>query len=297
MRLARSLLADPYRDRLLVSAAGRALAFDRELRPLPLKLTESDGKSSKSWLSAFGGQFVGCEPDGSILASGKRPDRDTYTASADPGLKPVTALRLEVLRDEKLPKNGPGRQDNGNLHLSEFEAYYFQPGKGLGQKLKFKKASADFNQESWTIQHALDGNPATAWGIHPEEGKPHTAVFVLAAPALLAGLGLISPSTLLMIGVGLALVAHDAALLVLGAQWLPAVPVMQILAVAAAFSAITLPLGSVLGATGDPRIVLFLHATRTRLAHPVTSELLDLHAPLPRDCDDFVKALADAATL
>jgi 23S rRNA pseudouridine955/2504/2580 synthase len=42
---------------------------------------------------------------------------------------------------------------------------------------------------------------------------------------------------------------------------------------------------------------MFLHATRTRLAHPVTSELLDLHAPLPRDCDDFVKALADAATL
>jgi hypothetical protein len=67
MRLARSLLADPFRDRLLVSAAGKALAFDRELRPLPLKLTDSDGKSSKAWLSAFGGQFVGCEPDGSIL--------------------------------------------------------------------------------------------------------------------------------------------------------------------------------------------------------------------------------------
>lgn len=79
MRLVRSLLADPFRDRLLVSAAGKALAFDRELRPLPLKLTDSDGKSSKAWLSAFGGQFVGCEPDGSILvrdaATGKTSDK------------------------------------------------------------------------------------------------------------------------------------------------------------------------------------------------------------------------------
>jgi O-antigen/teichoic acid export membrane protein len=78
---------------------------------------------------------------------------------------------------------------------------------------------------------------------------------------IIAAVGILA----LSIGVGLALVAHDAALLVLGAQWLPAVPVMQILAVAAAFSAITLPLGSVLGATGDPRIVLFLHATRSVL--------------------------------
>lgn len=78
---------------------------------------------------------------------------------------------------------------------------------------------------------------------------------------IIAAVGILA----LSIGVGLALVAHDAALLVLGAQWLPAVPVMQILAVAAAFSAITLPLGSVLGATGDPRIVLFLHATRSLL--------------------------------
>src|SRR5512135_47740 len=42
---------------------------------------------------------------------------------------------------------------------------------------------------------------------------------------------------------------------------------------------------------------MFLHAARTRLAHPVTSEPLDLQAALPRDCDDFVKDLARAATL
>lgn len=122
------------------------------------------------------------ETDGSILASGKRPDRDTYSVSADPTLKTVTALRLEVLRDEKLPKNGPGRQDNGNLHLSEFEAYYFKPGTGSGQKLKFKKATADFNQDGWAIDQAVDGNDRTAWGIFPKINQTHLAVFQLSEP-------------------------------------------------------------------------------------------------------------------
>ncbi|MEQ1913108.1 MAG: hypothetical protein ABMA15_30120, partial [Vicinamibacterales bacterium] len=33
----------------------------------------------------------------------------------------VTAVRLELLTDDTLPHKGPGRQDNGNLHLSEFK--------------------------------------------------------------------------------------------------------------------------------------------------------------------------------
>ena len=29
---------------------------------------------------------------------------------------------------------------------------------------------------------AIDGNPATAWGIYPEVGKPHQAVFEIEEP-------------------------------------------------------------------------------------------------------------------
>lgn len=76
--------------------------------------------------------------------------------------------------------------------------------------------------------------------------------WVIAAVGILA----------LSVGIGLALVAQDFAVIVLGPQWLPAVPVMQILAVSAALAAIALPLGSVLGATGDPRVVLSLHLAR-----------------------------------
>jgi hypothetical protein len=41
---------------------------------------------------------------------------------------------------------------------------------------------ADFNQEGWTIERALDGNPASAWGIYPQVGQPHYAIFALAEP-------------------------------------------------------------------------------------------------------------------
>jgi len=117
-----------------------------------------------------------------VLASGERPDRDTYTITARAPLPMMTAVRLEVLADDTLPKHGPGRQDNGNFHLSEFQFLVFERGAPRGRPVKFASASADFNQSGWTIDHALDGNEKTAWGIHPKMGEPHHAVFKLKEP-------------------------------------------------------------------------------------------------------------------
>src|SRR4029079_12564196 len=58
--------------------------------------------------------------DGSILFSGPKPAKDIYTITATTTLQGVTAVRLEVMTDDSLPHKGPGRQDNGNLHLNEF---------------------------------------------------------------------------------------------------------------------------------------------------------------------------------
>jgi len=130
------------------------------------------------------------QADGSLFASGTRPDRDTYTITASVGLSRLTAIRLEVIADERLPKRGPGRQpDNGNLHLSEIQAQWFEPGAESSRVLPLANASADFNQDGWTIHHALDGNEKTAWGIHPHEGESHQAVFELATalPAVPVG--------------------------------------------------------------------------------------------------------------
>ena len=47
----------------------------------------------------------------------------------------IAAVRLEVLTDDALPHKGPGRQDNGNLHLSEFkvkEGDHVKRGQKIG---------------------------------------------------------------------------------------------------------------------------------------------------------------------
>lgn len=36
---------------------------------------------------------------------------------------------------------------------------------------------------------------------------------------------------------------------------------------------------------------MFLHANKLLIKHPVTDQILDLHAPLPKDCADFLKRL------
>jgi hypothetical protein len=116
------------------------------------------------------------QPDGSVRSEGKRPERDTYLANIKLKTRSITAVRLEVLADDTLPMKGPGRQDNGNLHLSEFSL------TANGKLVPLRTPTSDFDQAGWTIAHTVDGNTATAWGIHPQVGRSHQAVFELKTP-------------------------------------------------------------------------------------------------------------------
>ena len=121
------------------------------------------------------GSTLTAQPDGSIRSThAKRPERDTYTVSFKTKLTRVTSVRLELLTDDKFPHRGPGLQDNGNLHLSEVTIQHGATVVQLGTPL------SDFDQDGWTVRHAVDGNPTTAWGIHPKVGVPHEAIFPLA---------------------------------------------------------------------------------------------------------------------
>ena len=59
--------------------------------------------------------------DGSLLADTNSPDKDVYTLLFDSTLTNATALRLEVLTDDSLPKHGPGRDVSGNFVLTELQ--------------------------------------------------------------------------------------------------------------------------------------------------------------------------------
>ncbi|MBA4191721.1 MAG: hypothetical protein C0467_27390 [Planctomycetaceae bacterium] len=123
------------------------------------------------------------QPDGSVRSEGARPEKDTYTLTTRVKAKRVTAVRLELLADDTLPHKGPGRQDNGNLHLSEItlSAAPMKDGTaGKAAPIALRNPTSDYDQPGWTIAHALDKDPTTAWGIYPQVGKSHEAVFQLA---------------------------------------------------------------------------------------------------------------------
>ena len=126
------------------------------------------------------GSTLTLQTDGSVLASGKLPERDTYELQGTVALPRITGVRLEVMADTSLPHSGPGRQDNGNLHLSEVELLV-----ASDKPLAWRDAQADFNQSDWGIARAIDGRAETAWGIYPKVGQTHEAVFELAEPVSL----------------------------------------------------------------------------------------------------------------
>ncbi len=131
--------------------------------------------------SSSNGSTLRIEKDHSISASGKRPETDTYTILAPGSI--ATGMRLEVLADDSLPKKGPGRQDNGNLHLTDFKVYAVHSDSSMSE-VPLRNATADFNQDGWDIAKAIDDDPKSAWGIFPQIGKTHQAVFEFAGAIL-----------------------------------------------------------------------------------------------------------------
>jgi hypothetical protein len=128
-----------------------------------------------------GGATLTRQRDGSVLAGGENPSRDSYTIAANTELAGITAIRLEVLPDGSLPASGPGRAVNGNFALTEFRVMAVPGGKkSAAIPVVLKNAAADFSQETyggWPAGAAIDGDPKTGWSIDPQEGRNHVAVF------------------------------------------------------------------------------------------------------------------------
>jgi len=125
--------------------------------------------------------------DGSVLISGARPDKDTYTLVAKTGLSKITAFKLEALTDPSLPGKGPGRHhpERPNFVLHEFDVKArpeSAPPKDA-RPVKLHSAWADYSQSKYGVSGAIDGDPKTGWAIHQEFHKPHVATFRTVEPA------------------------------------------------------------------------------------------------------------------
>ncbi|QEL14519.1 PSD1 and planctomycete cytochrome C domain-containing protein [Limnoglobus roseus] len=147
-------------------------------------------------LDTSGGQKHTVLPDGSIYASGYAPTKHTTDFTGPTKLKTISAVRLELLNDPNLPRNGPGRSIFGLFALTEMRV------EVNGKAVKIASATADANaaekpleanfddkskrsRVTGPIAFAIDGDDKTAWSPDIGPGRsngPHTAVFVFEKP-------------------------------------------------------------------------------------------------------------------
>jgi hypothetical protein len=106
--------------------------------------------------------------DNSLLIDARPGANDSYRIATRTDLKEITAVRLRVLTDESLPKNGPGLAGNGNFVLTDFAVVL------SGQKQAFQRASADHEQPNFPASSAIDDDPKTGWAINVGPGQTAT---------------------------------------------------------------------------------------------------------------------------
>jgi hypothetical protein len=120
------------------------------------------------------------EKDLSVFATGKNAN-GTYKFVAKSKLSGITGIRLELLTDKRLPKNGPGRAPDGNYVLTEFRVEAAPADKPKEKKpIKLQNAQADFSQQNYNVKTAIDGKQAAVnngWASAPKLGVNRTAVF------------------------------------------------------------------------------------------------------------------------
>jgi len=148
-----------------------------------------------------GGAKYNLLKDNSVLCNGYAPTKLTTRFVAKTSLTNISAVRLEVLTDPNLPRNGPGRSYKGTFGLTEFKLEVASADSPTNRtKAKFAKATADYEMEKTPLEpnfydkstnarfvgpvrYALDDKDNTAWDIDAGPGlrnQDRKAVFQLA---------------------------------------------------------------------------------------------------------------------
>ncbi len=113
---------------------------------------------------SLGGAELTLQEDGSLLASGPNPGRETYVVVTETRVEGITAIRLETLTDPSLPHGGSSRSSEGDFLLTEFEAAAEPLAvPGSSSPVIFSYAKAEIDPVLSGIRRALDGVPTTGW--------------------------------------------------------------------------------------------------------------------------------------
>ncbi len=113
--------------------------------------------------------------DGSYLATGKNPARDTYEieiplTTADKTLKQLSGLMLETIPDPSLPNQSLGRGSNGNFVLTDVVAEIRSPSLQQPIAVKIARAAADYEQNSWVASSVITQRASQGEKLPPRKG-------------------------------------------------------------------------------------------------------------------------------
>jgi hypothetical protein len=122
------------------------------------------------------------QADGSYLASGPNPAKDTYIFDAPMPKDGVSGFLLECFTDPSLPGASLGRFSNGNFVLSDFDVFIQKPG-GKPEPQTLTKVAADFSQKGYEIENVLKKGRRSGWAIDgPTRKENRRAMFLLERP-------------------------------------------------------------------------------------------------------------------
>jgi hypothetical protein len=159
-------------DRNIDTAFADWLARERGRAVLWRALRPAEARSNLPLLTV--------QPDGSVFVSGDTTKSDEYRLVFHGNFAGVTAIRVEALPDDRLPRGGPGlvyyEGPIGDFTLSEITA------TAGGKQARFVRASHSFAANNFPASAAIDGNPQTGWSINGGQGRRHVAVFVFDKP-------------------------------------------------------------------------------------------------------------------
>ncbi|MBB5032828.1 DUF1549 domain-containing protein [Prosthecobacter vanneervenii] len=139
---------------------------------------------------AGGVEKLEVQPDGSLFATAMPAGREStgnYLLIGKTTLTNITAIKLEMLPDDRLPNNGPGLAPDGNFVIGEItvrtDPIDAKRSKRGGEEQLLKNPKADFEQTNFVVTEALKkGNRDRGWAVSPQGGFRHEATFEFAKP-------------------------------------------------------------------------------------------------------------------
>ncbi len=124
--------------------------------------------------------------DHSLRIESYRYPEAFFTVTAETKLPKITGIKLDLLTDHKLPRNGPGVSEDGTLVLSELtlEASPADHPEQT-QKITFSQCSSDFERANAPAKLAIDRDRKTGWSSDAGAGRRNQdrqLVFVPSQP-------------------------------------------------------------------------------------------------------------------